>query len=51
MGRNTQRYHKWAGYTVSDCSCEFCLFFAGRKRQCLLPSYYCADEREEAIRR
>ena len=51
MGKYTRTYGKWAGYMIDDCSCEFCLIFAGRKRPCPLTVCYCAEEREEALRR
>jgi len=51
MGRKTIMYRKWIGYTTDDCSCEYCLFYAGKKKPCPLDICCCAVEREEALQR
>jgi len=51
MGENTRIYNRWQGYTVADCRCEHCLFYAGKKRPCPLDICCCKEERQEALQR
>ena len=49
MGENTRIYNRWQGYTVADCRCEYCLFYAGKKHPCPLDVCCCEEERQEAL--
>jgi hypothetical protein len=51
MGQNTRIYNRWSGYTLGDCACEFCLYYAGKKKPCPLEICAVEEERREAFRR
>ena len=51
MGSNTRVYNKFEFWSVADCACEHCQFFAGKNRPCPLEVCCCEDIRAEAIRR
>jgi hypothetical protein len=44
--RMTDRFKK---YTSEDCSCIYCLFYAGRGKLCPLETCCCEQERAEAL--
>jgi len=31
MGKYKRMLEKWQGYTIADCACEFCAYYAGGK--------------------
>ena len=46
--------NKWRGYTVADCDCKYCLYYADRKNRevnCLADECVCKAELQEAARR
>ena len=54
MGVNTRIYHRFTGYTLKDCACEYCLYYGGKRKgktQCLARQCVCKDEIRTAIRR
>lgn len=51
MGPNTRIYHRFTGYTVQDCSCEYCLYYGGKRRGCMVESCCCLKERLQALAR
>lgn len=36
MGPNTRIYGRFTGYTVKDCACEYCLYYGGKRRGCMV---------------
>ena len=51
MGNTTRIYNRWQGYTLADCSCIFCVNYAGRDKPCPLEVCCCEEERREAYLR
>ena len=51
MGSNTRVYNKFEFWSVADCACEHCQFYAGKNSTCPLEVCCCGDIRAEAIRR
>ena len=54
MGKYTRIYNKFQGYTLADCSCEYCLYYGGKRKgkvTCLADECVCKDEIEAAKRR
>lgn len=45
MGPNTRIYGRFTGYTVKDCACEYCLYYGGKRRGCMVESCCCLKER------
>ena len=51
MGPNTRIYGRFTGYTVKDCACEYCLYYGGKRRGCMVESCCCLKERLQALTR
>ena len=51
VGDNTHIYDRWQGYTLADCACELCAYYAGKKKPCPLKVCCCEEERREAFLR
>lgn len=51
MTQNTRIYNRFAGYTTEDCACEYCLYYAGKKKGCAIPECCCLEERRQAYER
>ena len=51
MGKYTKIYNRWQGYTLADCSCEYCRWYAGKNHPCPLAVCCCKEERREAFQR
>jgi hypothetical protein len=51
VGNNTRIYNRFKWWSVTDCACEFCLFYAGKNEVCPLETCAVEDERQEAYRR
>jgi hypothetical protein len=50
--KNTTRiYNRFEYWSLDDCSCVHCLFYAGARLGCRLESCCCDDIRREALRR
>ena len=49
MGPNTRSYGRFTGYTVKDCSCEYCLSYGGKRRGCTAESSCCLNEPLQAM--
>jgi hypothetical protein len=49
MKNTTHIHNKFTGYTLRDCSCEYCLY--KNRRGCTLDQCCCLEERLRAIRR
>lgn len=51
MTENTRILHRFTGYTVADCDCEYCLHYGGKRTSCTAESCCCTEERLQAINR
>ena len=51
MGPNTKIYGRFTGYTVKDCSCEYCLYYGGKRKGCTVKYCCCLKERLHAAAR
>lgn len=49
MKRNSKGVDRFTGYSVEDCTCKYCLHYAGKGKPCPLETCCCEDERAEAI--
>lgn len=49
MGANTRIYHRFTGYTLEDCACEYCLSYGGRRKGCTAEYCCCLPERLQAM--
>ena len=51
MKSNARVVNRFKGYSVEDCSCKYCLYYAGKGKPCPLAVCCCKEERAEAIKR
>ena len=51
MKSNVRMVDRFKGYTLADCECKYCLFYAGKGKPCPLDTCCCAKERAEAVLR
>jgi len=48
---NARIVGRFKGYTLGDCVCKYCLYYAGKGKPCPLKTCCCAKERAEALMR
>lgn len=49
MKSNARVVNRFKGYSVEDCECKYCLYFAGKGKSCPLKVCCCKEERAEAL--
>lgn len=49
MGSNKHIYDRFEWWSVADCACEHCLYYAGKKKPCPLETCDIEAERREAF--
>ena len=50
MKSNARVLGRFKGYSLEDCECKYCLYYAGKKNPCPLETCCCENERNEAIK-
>jgi hypothetical protein len=50
MQKSMKIYEKWSGYTLADCECIYCLYYA-KNQGCSRMVCCCLEEKAEAMER
>lgn len=48
MKQNVRIYHRFTGYTVQDCACIYCLYYARKRQGCQVSHCCCLEEKRLA---